>query len=170
ERDVRDVGNLDDGRVRQRPCDEGAERWRGLGIILRRDDERRDAAFGDVPDRTRYWWHVPDDAVRAHELEVRCVPVDGEWKRRKRAPAGGDDAPSALVGHPLAAGDTVVQPIAEDADAGGIELDSRPRGCDRSRVAVRESVDRGGDPWGDGGFPGRSPLHQPAPRGPDASK
>src|SRR5262249_56336294 len=107
-------------------------------------------------------------AVRAHEPEVRCVPVDGEWKRRKRAPAGGDDAPSALVGHPLAAGDTVVQPIAEDADAGGIELDSRPRGCDRSRVAVRESVDRGGDPGSDWRFPGRGPHPPRAPPGPVA--
>src|SRR5215510_8796849 len=142
---LRDAGNLDDGRVRQRPCDEGAERWCGLGIILRRDDERRDAAVGDVPDGTRYWWHVPDVAVRAHELEVRCVPVDGEWKRGERAPSGGDDAPRAFVGHPLAAGNAVEQPVADNADAGGIEPDLRPRACDRGRVAVRESVDRGGN-------------------------
>src|SRR5215831_4663044 len=140
---LRDAGNLDDGRVRQRPYDEGAERWCGLGIILRRDDERRDAAVGDVPDGTRYCWHVPDIAV--HELEVRYVPVDGEWNRRERAPSGRDDAPRAFVGHPLAAGDAVEQPVVCYAESGGIWPDLCPRAGDRSRVAVRESVDRGGN-------------------------
>ena len=61
-------------------------------VVLRRDDKRRDAALGHVPDGAIDRRHVPDVAVGAHELEVGRVPMDRRRKGRKRALSRGLDA------------------------------------------------------------------------------
>ncbi len=88
----------------------GAEGWSGLCIILRRDDERRDAALGDVPDGTVDWRDIPDVAVGAHELEVGRIPVDRARKGWERALSReASTLPLALIGNPFTAGDAVEQ-------------------------------------------------------------
>ena len=88
-----------------------------VGMLLSRD------VADDAVDRR----HVPDVAVGAHEREVGRILVDRTRERRERALSRGFDALLGLVGHPLGAGDAVEEPVAEDADAGGIEPRTRPR-------------------------------------------
>src|SRR4029079_2927323 len=114
----------------------GAKDGASLCVVLRGDDQRRNAAPRDVAYRPIDRRDLPDVAVGAHVKQVGRVLIDRVRKRRQRALARSFDASLVLIGHPLGAWNAVEEPVAEDADAGGVEPQTGPGSGDACRVAM----------------------------------